>query len=315
MPGSDVQLISVDATRYSCRHKTWRRTSKATRAIIDSPLPSTLKLVTWNVDFATPNAKTRLKAALAHIQNDVLVCKGGERPSPCCIMLQEIQREAFRIILDNEWVQQYFIVTPGNVDEWPLGATYGNVTLTSRTVPVTGVYSLEYDSEMQRNALILDLKLSVPPLNAAWRKPQTKLRFITLRVANTHLESLPSPGARLRIEQLGLVAEVLREEDLLGGIVCGDMNAICPSDTGLTSKVGLLDTWKEGKEEEDAFTWGYQPPCDFPPGRLDKILFAPGTGGFTVDCPKRVGLGLKTEKGQWVSDHFGLTTTVRILAD
>jgi len=311
MADSDSQLQSVDARRYSFRHKTWRRTSKAAKPIVES-LPSTLRLVTWNVDFATPNAKTRLKAALAHLQNEVLMCKGGEKPSPCCILLQEILKDAFRIILDNEWVQQYFIVAPGKPDEWPSGAFYGNVTLTSRTVPVSGVYSLEYESFMYRNALILDVKLSVPPA-AARRKAQTKSRFITLRVANTHLESLPSPGARLRTEQLGQVAEALKEEELLGGIVCGDMNAISPSDVGLTGKVGLLDAWKEGKDEEDAFTWGYQPPCDFSPGRLDKILFAPGTGGYTVDQPERVGLALKTEKGQWVSDHFGLSTTIRIL--
>lgn len=205
-------------------------------------------------------------------------------------------------------------MTPGKIDEWPPGAWYGNVTLISRTIPVSDAYSLEYDSEMQRNALIIDLKLSVPP-NAARRKAQSKLQFVTLRVANTHLESLPSPGARLRTEQLGLVAEVLREEELVGGIVCGDMNAICPSDVELTSKVGLTDAWKGGNDEEDAFTWGYQPPCTYPPGRLDKILYASGTGGYTVEEPKRVGLALKTEKGQWVSDHFGLTTTVRILAD
>jgi len=208
-------------------------------------------------------------------------------------------------------VQQYFIVAPGRADEWPIGASYGNVTLTSRTVPVSGVYSLEYESFMHRNALIVDLKLGIPP-NTLRRTAPTKPRFITLRVANTHLESL-TPGAKLRIEQLGQVAEVLKEEELLGGIVCGDMNAISPSDIGLTVKAGLLDAWKEGKDEEDAFTWGYQPPCGFSPGRLDKILFAPGTGGYAVDQPERVGLALKTEKGLWVSDHFGLTTTVRIL--
>lgn len=204
-------------------------------------------------------------------------------------------------------------MTPGKTDEWPLGATYGNVTLISRTLLVSSVYSLEYDSEMCRNALIVDLKLSMPP-NATRRKTQTKPRSITLRVANTHLESLPSPGARLRAEQLALVADVLKEEELLGGMVCGDMNAISPSDVGLTKKVGLLDAWKEGKGE-DAFTWGHQPPCAYPPGRLDKILFAPGTGGYVVEQPKRVGMALKTEKGEWVSDHFGLTTNVRILSD
>lgn len=92
MANSDTQLISIDATRYSCKHKSWRNTSKAAKAVIDPAFPSSFKLVTWNVDFATPNAKTRLKAALAHIQNDVFMCNEGEKPPPCCILLQEILR-------------------------------------------------------------------------------------------------------------------------------------------------------------------------------------------------------------------------------
>jgi tyrosyl-DNA phosphodiesterase 2 len=118
----------------------------------------------------------------------------------------------------------------------------------------------------------------------------------------------------MRPVQLGLVAEVLKEEDLLGGIVCGDMNAISPSDVGLTEKVGLVDACREGEDEEDSYTWGYQPSCEFPPGRLDKILFTPGAGGYIVSQPERVGLAVKTDKGQWASDHYGLVTTVRILA-
>jgi tyrosyl-DNA phosphodiesterase 2 len=215
-------------------------------------------------------------------------------------------QEAFRIILDDEWVQQYFIVAPRKTEEWPPGAHYGNVTLTSRTVPVSDVYSLEYESHMNRNALFVDLKLSVPAVGASG--------FVTLRVGNTHLESLPTPGAAMRPTQLALVADVLEEGGLIGGIVCGDMNAISPSDIGLTERLGLMDACREGEDEEDSYTWGYQPPCEFAPGRLDKILFTPGAGGYTVDQPERVGLSVKTEKGQWVSDHYGLVTTVRILA-
>lgn len=88
---SDDGLQPVDAARYSGRHKVWRRTSKTQRNVAE-PLPHFVKLLTWNVDFSTPNAKTRLRAALAHIQNDVLKCKGGERPPPCCILLQEVLR-------------------------------------------------------------------------------------------------------------------------------------------------------------------------------------------------------------------------------
>lgn len=221
-----------------------------------------------------------------------------------------ILQEAFRIILDNEWVQQYFIITPRKTEEWPQGAAYGNVTLTARTIPVCAAYSIEYDSHMHRNALLVDLKLSTSPAKE-WSKTQQKSRIVTLRVANTHLESLPQ-GATLRPKQLRAVAEALTETELVGGLVCGDMNAIGPSDNGLTERVGLQDAHEEGEEEEDGYTWGYQPSTEFPPGRLDKILCTPMAGGYTVNQPKRIGLGLKTDKGQWVSDHCGLFTTVRI---
>jgi tyrosyl-DNA phosphodiesterase 2 len=82
--------------------------------------------------------------------------------------------------------------------------------------------------------------------------------------------------------------------------------------------VGLVDAYREGEEDEDeededGYTWGYQPPCEFAPGRLDKILFTPGAG-VMVDQPERIGLALKTDKGQWASDHYGLVTTVRIVS-
>ena len=156
---------------------------------------------------------------------------------------------------------------------------------------------------MNRNALLIDIKLTAPVTS----------RAVTLRVGNTHLESLPTPGTAMRPVQLGLVANILMEEDLFGGIVGGDMNAISPSDVGLPEKVGLMDAY-EGEDNEDSYTWGYQPPSDFPPGRLDKFLAAPGAGGcYMIDKPQRVGSALKTDKGQWVSDHTGLVTTVHII--
>ena len=329
MSEAESMLIDVDAARYSSRWKVWRRTSKSTRMATEVPLPSSFRIVTWNVDFNTPNAKARLKTALQHIQGDVLKCKGGERPPPCCILLQEILRvsdflqlfddrasrgnnqDAIRTILDNEWIQQYFVVSPRKVEEWPANAYYGNVTLTSRAIPVCAAYSLEFESKMNRNALLVDLKLCVPVRRQSKNAP----RVVTLRVGNTHLESLPQ-GAEFRPRQLGLVTDVLEAEELFGGIVCGDMNNIGPTDQGMPEKLGLIDAYREGEEEEEeGYTWGYQPSCEFPPGRLDKILYtAPGDSGvtFEVDVPERIGLGLKTPSGHYASDHCGLTTTVRV---
>ncbi|KZP23821.1 hypothetical protein FIBSPDRAFT_736764 [Athelia psychrophila] len=320
---ADGRFEEIDAARYSARHRVWRKTSKSAKILPGSPLPNTIKIVTWNIDFSTPNVKSRLKTALAYIQRDVLQCKSGERPHPCVILLQEIHRDSFRLIFDDEWVQKYFVVAPKKMEEWPDGAYYGNVTLVSRTVPVCGVHSIVYESYMNRNALMVDLKLSLP----AWHAVADESSVVRLRVANTHLESLPSPGAQLRPRQLELVADALADPHLIGGLVCGDMNAISPPDAGLPERVGLVDAYdaydalddeggliRDEEEDEASHTWGYQPECEFPPGRLDKILYSPGAGGFSVDRPKRIGIGIRTDKGQWASDHYGLLTTVRILA-
>jgi len=152
---------------------------------------------------------------------------------------------------------------------------------------------------MLRNALLVDIKLSVPGENS---------QVITLRVANTHLESMPE-GENARPEQLRLIAKLLK--GMNGGVACGDMNAIGPSDWALAEKVGLVDAWKGDDDDEEGFTWGYQPTSEHPPGRLDKILFVPGKM-YEVDEPKVVGVGLKTTQGLWASDHFGLVTTLRL---
>jgi len=198
--------------------------------------------------------------------------------------------------------KKHFILTPLSPDKWPSSATYGNVTLVSRMIPVSYAWSLEFGcSKMLRNALLVDIKLSVPG---------TKSEVITLRVGNTHLESMPE-GESARPEQMRLIAKVLKDNSLDGGIVCGDMNAIGPSDWTLAEKVGLADAWKGDDDDEESFTWGFQSPSELPPGRLDKVLFVP-RNMYEVDEPRIVGAGVKTSQGLWASDHFGLLTTLRL---
>jgi len=270
---------------------------------INGRLPSTLRLLTWNVDFLTENASERLGAALGHIQRDVFRCRAGEGPEPCCILLQEVHIEAFHVILDNEWVRQHFAIAPVSPDKWPPHAEYGNVTLVSRTIPISEVWSLEFESSaMSRNALLVDLKLS---------ESDSDSRVVTLRVANTHLESL-SLGEKVRPVQMGLIAKLLKEKGIDGGIVGGDMNAIGASDAGIARSVGLVDSWKGREEDEEGYTWGYQTSEEYPPGRLDKILFTPGRR-IEVEEPKMIGVGVTTVDDIWVSDHYGLITTVRML--
>ena len=297
------------AVRYSLHKTRWAQTSNCARGIKE-PLPSTLRLLTWNVDFASKSPKRRLAAGLEYIRQEVFRCKTpSERPEPCCILLQEVSSQAFPLILTNEWVQRSFLVVPSATDKWPAGATYGNVTLVSRTIPVCGTFTIDFsNSGMYRNGLFVDVKLAMPaPLHA------TRLSdgMVQVRIANTHLESLPQ-GARARPEQMRIIAESLQEYDLHGGVVGGDMNAIGPMDLRIAEEVGLTDAWQGPNEDEEGFTWGYQPRCQYPTARLDKVLWF-SRGGLEVEEPVRVGVGAKYGSGEWISDHYGLVTNVHVV--
>jgi tyrosyl-DNA phosphodiesterase 2 len=66
--------------------------------------------------------------------------------------------------------------------------------------------------------------------------------------------------------------------------------------------------------------WGYQPRSRWPPIRFDKFFYTEDLEVValeeTQDCSGqvgRLGVGLKTEKGLWVSDHFGIAIGVKVL--
>ncbi|KAI9455987.1 Endonuclease/exonuclease/phosphatase [Russula earlei] len=275
--------------------------------------PTSLKVLTWNVDFAALKADQRLKAALDYLQFKAFPDYEGGQPPPCLILLQEIALWAFDVLLEHPWVREYFIVVPGSPRTgWPKDGTYGTVTLVARSVPLVGSMCLHFkESKMGRNALVTDVALGGGAGEARWR---------VLRVINTHLESLLEGTAR-RVVQMGVIAELLREErsrgeeggsTLVGGLVCGDMNAIAPSDQMLAERNGLVDAWKHARregEDGDGATWGYQPRNRYPPGRLDRILHTK-SDAFDVRDVRRVAVMLKMVEGNWISDHNALMCEV-----
>ncbi|KAH6913117.1 Endonuclease/exonuclease/phosphatase [Coprinopsis sp. MPI-PUGE-AT-0042] len=299
---------------YSSREK-WKHLQTPVDDIIhdmiDNPskrYPSYLKIITWNIDFVTPQKEERLRAALRHIQWTLGCKKETDMPEdPVCIMLQEIHRDVFQTILDDEWVRKCFIVAPDSPELWPDDALYGNVTLVSKRLTLVKCQILHFaKTTMQRAALAVYVLLSEP-------EPSEDVAMICL--VNTHLESLPE-GFPYRPEQLKLAAGFLKQEDVRGGVVAGDMNAIMPEDANLHADVQLRDAWRRGDHDEEGFTWGYQEtfnPGRYPHGRLDKVLYLPRRG-YKVEAPHRLGAGLKTKSGHWVSDHYGLETTLRLVA-
>ncbi|KAI0303759.1 Endonuclease/exonuclease/phosphatase [Multifurca ochricompacta] len=265
-------------------------------------LPTSLTLITWNVDFAAPNVTQRLTAALNYLQFHAFPDYKGGQPPPCLILLQEIAVGAFGTLLAHPWVRAWFMVVPGDpVVGWPRHATYGTVTLVARSAPLVGSICVHFgESRMWRNALVTDVAIG-------GEEPRARV----LRVVNTHLESLPQ-GTSGRVIQMEVIADLLKDGDMWSGIVCGDMNAIAPSDETLAEVNGLSDAWELRENmEEDGVTWGHQPRCVFPPGRLDKILYTRGSD-LKIKNVRRVAVGVEIPSGGWVSDHYGLACQVEV---
>ena len=260
------------------------------------PAPQ-LHIISWNVDFMADDTAGRVSCILDHLKKAVLT----RAPHPAVILLQELDQASFAALLAHRWVRTHFAVTPPNTRRWQ--ASYGLATLVSRAARVEGAQLLQFHhTVMGRAALLVDVSLQAPGSNER----------CAVRIANTHLESLPV-GERMRPAQLAAIADLLRESGVHAGVVGGDMNMIGPADQNIHVAAGLRDAGSNSDGPE-ADTWGYQPPSRFPPGRLDRIFYTP-CADLVVEPVKVIGKGLKTKRGQWASDHYGLQTTVRVRRD
>lgn len=307
-------LIKTTAYRYRAAIKGWKHIHLDNAD--DSRCPDQVRIITWNINYDAMGVVERLDAALRHLETDVLGCKNGEAPEPCCILLQELNATAFPHLLADPWVRAHFVVTPKSAEKWPGRSAYGNVTLVSRATPIVACSIMHFASSIyQRTGVIVDIRLNDPAKNANGSRGSTSV----VRVINTHLESLPSGlGARrLQLEVLSKLLFVGGER--CGGIIAGDMNAIGPNEHEYPLELGLRDAWNKLEDTKDGHTWGYQEPSQYPAGRLDKVLYSP-LEEYEVDTPKRVGMGVivnKLESGDdmrhFVSDHYGLDTTLRMV--
>ncbi|OJT11482.1 hypothetical protein TRAPUB_12034 [Trametes pubescens] len=272
-PSSDIKLppsyCSDDGDIFQhCRPKGFstRKAKWMSKYRCDKSLPSELRLITWNVDFSTPNCEARILRILSYIQSSVL----ASPPEPCCILLQELDAKSLRVLLASEWVRKHFVIAPDSPELW--ATFYGNATLVSRSIPLHHVVRsmLFWNTNMGRQALFVDIPL---------RSTATGDTRV-VRVANTHLESLVV-GTKARPAQLKAIAEMLRSDEVDGGVVGGDMNMIGDTrDQNIHVDAGLEDACLF-PDQAASHTWGYQPPCQYPPRRLDRVFF---TGkGLLVD--------------------------------
>ncbi|KAI0359893.1 hypothetical protein OH77DRAFT_1419244 [Trametes cingulata] len=280
-------LYPVKAQGWSFRKAKW--ISKY-RCMKESP--KELRLITWNVDFMAPGSRERLLCILSYLQKSVL----SSPPEPSCILLQELEEDSLDALLSHEWVRKYYAVIPPTCEYWRVH--YGNATLVSRSIPFQNPQMLDFaNSRMGRSAIFVDIPILSPNTEGVR----------TVRVANAHLESLLQ-GTPARPDQLKAIAELLTAKDVNAGVVGGDMNMIGDSrDQNIHVAAGLDDACLF-RDDPSSHTWGYQPPCQYPPRRMDRVFFVGER--LIVDSVEVIGKGLRTKDGRWASDHRGLVTTL-----
>ncbi|KAG6817653.1 hypothetical protein H0H87_005410 [Tephrocybe sp. NHM501043] len=273
--------------------------------------PSSIHLISWNLNHSLPHLKERMLVALRHLETYVFKCSEGQDPVACCVMFQDVHKDALPHILDDDWVRKHFVVTPISASKWRHG--YGNVTLIARTVVVVYAGTLSFGfSSRGHGAIIVDLKVCTPKAN----EPQN----MVLRMINTHLE--PGAGAwRMRRIQLSVLALLLRKkEEVRGGVIAGDMNALTDEDDLHDRDNGLKDAWILPTNNRAGVTWGYQDstiPEEF--HRQDRIIYVERRKSYVIEAPKRLGMGLRAydDGGMdlgWASDHYGLLSRLLVRA-
>jgi tyrosyl-DNA phosphodiesterase 2 len=328
LSSKDTQLaVPQDAFLFKSTSNTWESYSHTAHSSqIQPSLPTfdgtNLYFLTWNVDFSSAFEQKRMKCALDYIQE--LITRAE---LPTMVVLQEVDPRCFDVILQDKFIREHYAVTDIDPRNWVF-ETYGTVSLIPLTLLdiTTSVFRVRFPgSKMGRDALHVDIQVPTPPSS----NEQDKI----YRFTNVHLESLRGHGDIERVEQMEGISRHLSTGGIRGGVVGGDMNAIAPSDADLPAQFGLKDAWlgihqdtrkvvqdrledelvENNKESEEDYTWGYQPPCKFPPNRLDKILLK---GNIVAEAIERVGVGLAVEitegTGVWVSDHYGLLAKLRL---
>ena len=254
-------------------------------------------------------------------------------PPANVIMLQEVTREAFEAILGNQWVKDYYQIVPSSPDEWtpeptpgsyggePGGgrkAEYGNVMLATRSLPVMRPRIIHFaDTTEQRTAITFDTFLSVPRHPGASHTSQNhrheKRTTARFRLACTQLES-GQLGVFSRRHQLETISLEIRDNRIDGAVLAGDMSVAHFGDMGMPQLVGLSDVETRAENDSTSFTWGYHPgmsgklPC-----RRDKILYWQNRRRFWVNEIRTLGIGLKMRNGQYVTEHYGVMTSVEPL--
>lgn len=290
---------------------------------------TSLRLITWNVDFMAPFPQARTAAALAHLGGLV-----ADTPAPTAVvvLLQEMTQSPSSPPPDPQdpddlgqiaraaWVREGFLLSDPTPEFW--GCRYNSVTLVDRRLGVGRVSRLPLVSRYRREALLVDILLEA----AAGRGAGDGDGGRVLRVCNVHLDSMAGDPPMRPIQWKGCAKHLQDSGDgVVAGIVAGDCNANQEYDHALPGENGFKDAYLElGGREDDArgFTWGPQSPgTRWPHKRMDKVCFCQNSSRGEVLRLKgleKIGVGVRVEdeavakqlleetSADYVTDHYGL---------
>ena len=171
------------------------------------------------------------------------------------------------------------------------------------------------DTTEYRAAVMFDTFLSVPrhPRANHTTHRNEKRTTARLRLACTQLES-GQLGVFSRRHQLETTSLEIMDNELDGAVLAGDMNVAHLGDIGMPQLVGLADAEMRAESDLTSCTWGYHPgKSDKQPCRRDKILYWQNRRRFWVNEIRTLGIGLKMRNGQYVTEHYGIMTSVEPL--
>ncbi|EAU93498.1 hypothetical protein CC1G_12162 [Coprinopsis cinerea okayama7 len=257
--------------RYSQYLQRWAHISLDTqheiKTLVDDctkETPNSAQIFYWNLDAKLPGAEERLKSALRHTEEKVATTLGDTSPGPCFILLRGVTRDAFNIMLEDEWVRQHFKIVPRSHEKWPEKATYGCVTLVSHSLVVTQASLIEFGNSKE-GAMALAVSVSLGSHECGEQRRPTTL-------INTQLESEKGNDIERR-EQ----AKILRER--------------CSGESGIV--VGSWQdcgAYREGDLQDASDSGSTNHPHEKNQAASSKILYLPGKG-YTVDSPIVIGGG------------------------
>jgi len=288
-------------------------------------LTSRFSLITQNLDAISPRPVERAKLLLDGILKD------SKRPD--IIFLQEVTSDVRTSILSTPKVREAFLVTDAEDQTSFEGVPFANMTLLSSKRFAFDLESQKEDDGVERGKKFILGPVSRVKLPSKCRRCALSVDIITpstlstpsttCRLVNVHLDSLDNllldNTLPYRVEQMEILANLLREPGCGGGLIAGNFNAITFNDHALPEMNGLEDVWIElhGKKVLNGNTWGVdvKRPAGLRPGRLDKVatlgveakdmeILRPGL----IEVPKPGGNSDHIP----CSDHFGLRVSFTV---